>query len=252
VSDIYVGRSKGARGIVCHDNKVFVANGSNAITVYDAKDYSVLSHQTFDEVEVVHQMQYKDGLLHLASTSNDSVVRLNMDLEVVSVDSVADKRFDALRGQEQGEYEVHFNSLCWLHGDEIHIYNAFHMVYNFSKKEIIYQGDPIHSPHDIIVFGDSLILNSSADYSTIQIQNGSAKTIFSVPENEIKNIDRNQWGYTRGLTHFKDRLFICYTPMNILEFQYKNGVFIFVKKVVLDQGADKSIYDICLDPRDWR
>jgi hypothetical protein len=196
-------------------------------------------------------MKLHNGLLHVASTSNDKVVRINKDLELVSVDSIENR--DLIPCDEWVNDKLHFNSLCWLpNGDEIHVYNGLHMVYNFTKKEIIYQGVPLHSPHDIVFFGDSLVVNSSANYETVQIKNGKAKVIFSVSPCRVKHVNGNQWGYTRGLTSIGNRLFICNSPMRILELKYDNDIFNRTKRVELFEGNDKSIYDICLDPRDWR
>jgi hypothetical protein len=256
-TDLSIGRSKGARGIVFSDNRIYVANSVNAITMYDANTYKVLDHKEFDEIVVVHQMNMHQGLLCAVSTTTDSVVRVDKDLNLVSVSKIENRLLDKdltvdQNAKEWGIDKAHFNSICWLpNGDEIHVYNTFNMIYNFTRKEIIYRGDPLNSPHDIISFRDSLIVNSSANCQTVQIQDNKAKIIFSVPPENIRVVDHNQWGMTRGLTSFKDRLFICYTPMRVLEFKYEDGQFFLEKRVDIDEGENKSIFDICLDPRDW-
>jgi len=250
-NDISIGRSKGARGIVFADNKIYVANDVNAITVYDADTYKILDHKAFEELSVVHQMKMHNDLLCVASTSNDRVVRIDKDLNVVSVESVENKKILPTEGEWVND-KLHFNSICWLpNGDEIHVYNGLHMVYNFTKKEVVYQGDPLQSPHDVIVFGDSLVVNSSASHETIQIKNSKARVIFSVPSEEIQNVGHNQWGYARGLTSYGNKLFISYTPTKILELKHQDGIFHLEKKITIDEGHDKSVYDLCLDPRDW-
>jgi WD40 repeat protein len=253
---IQIGRSRGIRGIAFNQDRnwLWVAGVNNKLSVYDANTMNLLDTFDVSEAKFLHQIRVHDQTLHLVSTGNDRIFRGCGDYENIGkIFHLIDPHITDPSFPDWGNDRLHFNSIAWdENGDEYHVYNSPRMIFNWSKREVFMQGGPFHSLHDIVINPKEIIVNSSGDRTTLAIDR-KTKEITVIHKNRSRpSEEHNLHGMTRGLAQFDDYLFVGVTPGTILCFRLKRGEWEYDSHVVLSEDRRESIFDILLDPRDWK
>lgn len=255
-----LGRSHGARGITYFQGKLYVAGSDNKISVFDPDSLGHIKTIEKKEFKALHQIKGHNGLLHVVSTGLDQVVRLKDD-EVVAIDKL-DVNRELLEpyvvhnepDHGWGSDHLHFNSITWSpKGEEYHTYFSARMVFNYTKRKIVYAHGLLDGPHDVM-FADNkhLLVSSSKCRSLVEID---------VKSKQAKIIDQQHpWagedavrimGFTRGVAIADDLVLSCSAPTKIVSLKKNNRNYKKIEEFNLNKDPKETIYDIALDPRDW-
>jgi hypothetical protein len=133
-------------------------------------------------------------------------------------------------------------------GEEYHLYSRQGQIFNYTKQEVVFEG--LERGHDIhFLDNDRLIVNESKFKRALLLNLADkTKTVLHTVPNRGKDTLRTMWGFTRGIAASKDLIFLGSSPL---------GLHIFDKQLnpVEDWQVSttpiETIFDICLDPRDW-
>ena len=251
---ITIGRSRGIRGITWHNGKLVVAGVTNNISVYNPDTLELENSFPNGDAKYLHQIRSHNGMLHMASTGNDVVVRAPL----YGCDSIAELR-DIIdpyithpNACPWGGDRLHFNSLAWdENGDEYHVYNAASMIFNFTKKEVFCHSRAFHALHDLVITPTHMITNSSGDRATLSIDRKTKDISVIHKSRRHPTYSTNLHGMTRGLAAHGNHLFIGITPGDIALYYKWKDQYEFVSNFSLSIDPRESIFDILLDPRDW-
>lgn len=251
-------KSHGVRGISFHGDKIFVAGSGSNLSCFDKDTFELVEHKEIKELIGIHHIRSHGGLLNVVSTGNDTLFKLD-GFDVVDEVHIGDYKeyiephmFEECREKEWGTNKLHFNSIGWgPDGDEYHIYCGAKIIFNFTKKEVVYSGEGLNGPHDLVFDDNSLFFNNSETLSTCRIDLGS-KGLYEVhkfyPDSRFIS-EYNTNGFTRGLAKSGDTLFMCGSPTRVCSFDIELNKETDVLELSDDLG--ESIFDIILDPRDW-
>lgn len=251
-----MGRSHGCRGITIHDGKLYVASSGSDISVFDLDTYQRIERLTFPSMRHLHQIKSHDGFLYACSTGTDRLYKIKNDkveeetyLDVVApyVDSHIPQEWVGTWGRDR----LHFNSVAWnSSGDECHVYFGARMIFNFTQKKVLYAHGVLHCPHDLLFASGGYFACSSTDKAVYFFQdNGIIRCV-------NKNFDiappgtPNAHGFTHGLAMGDGLLFSCSSPTKIRSFDLGN--FELKDTLYINDNPNECIYDLVLDPRDWR
>lgn len=259
------GKSHGCRGITFHDGKLYVAWWQDNISVFAPDTLERLYDLSFPgEFKATHQLKSHDGSLWVVSTGNNTFYQLRDDkiVEAVNLKGLDSKvsqywEYDHLFERDwDTEDKLHFNSIGWHpDGDMYHVYFEVSMVYNWTKQEIVYQGEPLHHPHDILFLDrDRFVVSSSNNFSTVAFSRRVPGEVRYYEFNRQPHPDNPEekaaWvGHTRGLACAGDSLFACSAPGRIDRFRRSD--LVWRESGFITEVPFESIYDIVLDPRDW-
>ena len=128
-------------------------------------------------------------------------------------------------------------------------------VVNYTKKEIVYQGKPLSSPHDLAFVKNGFFVNSSFRSETYFYSFSNGHLTKAVTDLDTDSLMRSKHtashaieGFTRGLEVFVNRnqLLICSSPGNLL--LYDTGLKEIIDKRTLFSDPKETIYDVvCLE-----
>lgn len=251
-------KSHGVRGISFHNEKIFVAGSGSNLSCFDKDTFELIEHREIKELIGIHHIRSHNGLLYVVSTGNDILFKLD-NFDIVDEVYIEDYKehiepymFEECKEKSWGTNKVHFNSIGWdQDGNEYHIYCGAKVIFNFTKKEVVYCGNNLKGPHDLVFDGSSLYFNNSETLSTCKVGLVS-KDLCEVhsfsPDSEFIS-EYNTNGFTRGLAKSGDVLFMCGSPTRVCSFDVKNNKEIDSLKLSDDLG--ESVFDVMLDPRDW-
>jgi len=147
---------------------------------------------------------------------------------------------------------LHFNSIGWApNGDEYHVYYNARMVFNWTQQKIMAQGGLLHCPHDVLVTNDGFFTCSSTDKALYHFyNNGDIRVVVKNQEVAVPDCP-NHAGFTHGIARGDDILFVCSAPTKIQTFKDRHW-FNFIEVFHCSGAVNECIYDLTLDPRDWR
>ncbi len=251
---IQIGRSRGIRGLCWFAEGLLVAGVTNTLTHYDPDNFSIRKTWKDQRVKYLHQIRRSPaGQLHMASTGNDRLVT-GWNTEDLSINKdIIDPYITDDSFPKWGGDRLHFNSLAWDEsGDEYHIYNSPRMIFNYMKGEVFAQGGPFNSLHDIVINPKEIIVNSSGDRTTLSIDRKTKEISVLHKSRSRPSEEYNLHGMTRGLAQWDDHLFIGITPGTLLCFRLKRNEWEYESHLVISNDRRESIFDILLDPRDWK
>lgn len=251
------GKSHGSRGITIHNNKLYVATSGDDILTFSLDDYRHLGRVTHSGFRRLHQIKDRNGQLYVVSTGGDQLYILenNQVVEVRNLKELAPQieQYVVQRTREDqwGNDMLHFNSVGWTpDGDEIHVYYNTRMVYNYTRRKIVYQGGVLHCPHDIAAVENGMFVNSSANKSCVFLRDDGDIYVIN------KNLERappecpNNIGFMHGLAIGDGMLFACSSPSVMRTFELTKP-FHHIETFQVNDALNECIYDLVLDPRDW-
>lgn len=260
------GKSSGLRGLEFYNNNLYVADNMGRIHIFDIENYEY-KETLYLNIRHVHQLRKgPDNCLWISCTGTDTLVRMKNDKiidiydlsilkDIVDIDKYVtnDKR-----SRTWGNGRLHFNSIGWdLNNHQIHVYFKAKMIFDWTDKKIIYQGYPLEDPHDIVFLNEnSFFVNNSRKRSVVKFirYNDIFDLIEFGTENgtEIYENSAIMRGFTRGLKISKkdNLLFSCCAPGYIKSYNLETLELIDIK--LLNVDSIDNIFDICLDPRDWK
>jgi len=254
------GKSHGARGVTIYDGKILVAGSGNKFSYFNLDTYDLIETFELDYVAYTHQIKAVGEFLYIVSTGNDKVFKLSgrrivEEIDISDLCSVLDPFITEGRlKNEWGTDRSHTNSVGWdIAGSMYHVYFGANMLFNYTTKEIVYQGGLFNGPHDIVDHCGDLIVNSTLNHTTLRIDKATkeVEVIFSATvEDNPGGIDNN-WGATRGLCTFRDYLFIGNVPTRISLLKREGSSYEFIETFDVSLAQYEAIYDMVLDPRDW-
>ncbi len=254
--------SHGVRSLSFHEGKLYVAGSGSVLSSFDVDTYKLLKSNVYSEFQSLHQIRSYNGFLYVVSTSNNNLYKLVND-EIVETVELKDFReyiephISSSPNGWNGE-RLHFNAIGWgPNGDEYHSYCAHQLLFNFTKKEVFYQGGELAGPHDISFIGDNLIVSSSSNKKTLSI-NIRTKEVNKIQEVKPEKVPDylkglNEFGFTRGVAVHKNKVFVCSTPTRVVIFNYDpiKDHYSLEEEFNISDEPIESISDIVLDPRDW-
>jgi len=260
------GHSHGARGIELFNDLLYIADWDGRLSWYDPETYRLIGSKILDNVHGVHTIRAYDDLLHITSTREDSIVRLNTKHQIADISDIQSKagafidqfiyeQEDSSRCNQSDlnswYYDrLHINSLAWdKDGNEYHVYHNLDAIFNFTRQEFVWYGDPLlQRPHDLEFFQDMIICNSSGTCATLAMDlHTQETTIINDNEPHIPSgAPWNLWGMTRGLRIIGDKILIGNTPFSISEFEFLNNTFVLSRHISVDTKESQSIFDICV------
>ena len=137
---------------------------------------------------------------------------------------------------------LHFNSINFESGRELHLYNSVGVVFDRDARRVVFCSKELNSPHDMLSFGGGLFINSSNNNETLFFKGDGVTSVFKSSETS-EYTGFNSPGYTRGLHRDGNSLFIGVSPVIISEIdintlQHKNSFLI-------SDNCNEVIYDIC-------
>ncbi|HEC64794.1 MAG TPA: hypothetical protein ENI23_05850 [bacterium] len=254
---LYKPKSKfhGARGVTIHDGYIYVAGSYDMLSRYDLETFELVDTVTFPEFKGAHQIKSYRGAIYLVSCANDmrhKVVSKTI-VETEDLSSIANIVDPYIKGEhEWGTGRLHFNSINWDDdGDEYHVYYAAHMVFNYTRKEIIYQGYPLNCPHDIAFHKDNILVNSTGDRTTVCINKHTKKAKVIYTTSDFNTVRYNSWGFTRALGVCDDTIFVGSVPTKLAALTYKDGEYVLMEIFEVSLAEDEAIYDIALNAVDF-
>ena len=261
------GRSNGCRGLAVHNGELAVASSDNKIHYYDLDTLEQLSIEDFaGDLKYLHQIKSHDGQLHVCNTGLDRVSVVNR------AKVIEEKRLDVFEDllqpyrtkgsftQPFNDDALHFNSITWdpNTGDEYHLYMGAFMIFNYTKGEVVlWDQDLLSSPHDLeFIAPDLLAFSNSMDRTvlTYNINNKEIRVLNKIQHPVKMDVaEHAMQGFTRGIAAHKTDLFLCHSPATVERFHFEGTHKYWPEdKVILSEDPNENIYDIILDPRDWK
>jgi len=254
------GRSIGARGVAFYQDQICVAGSNTKFSIYDKTNYKLIHSVDKPETSFLHQIRARHGRLFVASTGNDRRFVFNgwsveEDEFLGDYRSIIDKYVNPAVSNKWGADRLHFNSIGWdEYGDEHHVYLNASMVFNFTKKSVVYAGDALQSPHDVSFHYSDIIVNSTLSKQTVAIDRDTKKTriIYTANFGDDPGNPDNNWNSTRCLLVDGDYLIVGAVPVRLIVLRRRHdGTYLQEDVIELSKLEYEAIYDLCADPRDW-
>lgn len=254
------GRSRGGRGICWHRGELTFAINSGILETLDPETLQARSRREIPDCSEVHLIRSHADVLHLCSTWTNRVIRINGDL--VTSNFVLSDELRQFVGAERAKRpdwqdHLHFNSIAWnFEGEEFHLYSHPSIIFNWTKKEIMYQGDKLRNAHDLHFLDNRrLLVNSSWERKTklFDTYTRTFKTVYEEPNAVILDllIDHAKTGWLRGLMvdHSSGLMLISAAPgrLHILEL----GSWRVLQTMEFSTHPHCTPFDIALHPEDW-
>ena len=231
--------TRGVRGMVFVEDQLFIATFRNEIRTIDTERGGFIHGWNYPGLDFFHKIYYREGVFVVPSTGSDSVATIGKDMRLLNNHVVG----------EAGKDTLHFNSMGWDGiGHEYHLYHTPGIVVNFDNQETIFTG--LVGAHDLeFIDAHRVVVNHSAERKTLvgNVETGELVPIFEAPEGPSTTV--SQWGWTRGAAYYDGMLFTGSAPVDIHMFE--TGFFLKTDWLRLSDTVEESIFDICLDPRDW-
>ena len=234
--------TRGVRGMTFVGDRLFIATFTNELRTVDTERGGFIHSWEYPQLSFFHKIYYQEDIdvIVVPSTGSDSVATINPEtMEMIENITVGEKGKDTL----------HFNSMGWdIIGHEYHLYHTPGVVVNVDTKETIFSG--LVGAHDLEFIDDfKVIINHSSERKTLvgDIQTRELVPILELPEGPSTTV--SQWGWARGAAYHDGMLFIGSAPVDIHMFE--TGLFLKTDWLRLSDTVEESIFDICLDPRDW-
>lgn len=254
------GRSVGLRGLDFYNDSLYVADSAGRLYIFDIENFELKKQLELGN-EDVHQLRVGlDNNLWIACARTNTLMQMDTNDKIVcyNIKDIVEKYIED-RQKTRGLY---FNSIGWCpNNHQIHIYSNAKAIFDFTDKKIIYQGFPLERPHDI----------EYLDENTFFVSNSLKRNVIKFLWNKITNkFDLTEFateltinpqqkqvgkhailGFTRGLRLSKKEnlLFSCCSPKYVRS--YNSETLEFAEYMNLGEDLNDTIYDICLDPRDW-
>jgi len=251
------GKSHGSRGITIYSGQLHVATSGNNILVFDLDTFEKKNDIRYPSFKRLHQIKSHDGYLFVVSTGNDKLITIDgmipAELDLSQAAELLEPHvIQRTREDQWGNDMLHFNSVGWApNGDEYHVYYNCNMVFNWTQQQIMALNGPLHRPHDLAFTEDGFFVNSSADKACLFFKwNGEIRVVNKNLEVPPPGIPNNT-GFTHGLAIGDDILFACGSPTKVCAFEKKEP-FNHIHTLHLNDAPNECIYDLVLDPRDWR
>lgn len=257
------GRSWGMRGITWFKNRLFVGRTDERIMQVDPDTMTNLGVRDDSRIRHVHQLKAYEDKLYIVSTGVNRILmspdgfNFIQHREIEDIADVLDPFVPEATNRKHPQWNqdrVHCNSVAWWNGDEYHVYANIRMVYNWTKRKIVWEGAPLSMPHDFIVLDeDRFVVNTSAMRASIVFEGGQPRIFHKEPERPKVLEPRALPGWTRGGACADGILFICAAPGLLRAFDAKTLKLVETMEFTPRIGNKEQLapYDIVLDPRDW-
>jgi WD40 repeat protein len=231
----------GVRGMCFHEGELWIAGFRNTLNLIDLETYSIKQTFTHDELRGTHLIYSRDGYLWVTNTSANEIVKLRNN----KVEKII-----PLPKSVNGTQHLHFNSIAWSpNGDEYHLYCGLGEIVNFTQQKTVFNG--IERGHDLYFLDDNqLIVNESKQKRALLINLlDKSETVLHTVTKEGIDTSENRWGFTRGVAASKDLIFLGSSPPCLHIFDRELNQ---LEPWRISQTPPETIFDICLDPRDWK
>jgi hypothetical protein len=227
----------GLRGMCFHEGKLWVGDFKKFLRTVNPTTGLVEQELNLQELAGVHLIYSRDGYLWLTNTASNSILKMQ-NSKVVDIIELA-----------PSNEHLHFNSMGWApNGDQYHLYSHLGQIYNYTKREVAFDG--IERGHDLHFLDDHRLLVNESRYSRGLLVDLSDKTrteLHAVPQHR-EDTPHIRWGFTRGIAASKDLIFMGSSPAKLHIF---DGALKMVDTWEISTTPTETIFDICLDPRDW-
>jgi len=233
--------TRGVRGLVFVDHHLILASFTNELFLLDTERGTVIGKWEYPELSFLHKIYYDGEHIVIPSTGNDSVARIHPGtMELVDIVTLTGSPKDTL----------HFNSMGWDgEGNEYHLYHTPGKIVRRDTGETVFED--LVGAHDLeFIDGLRVVVNDSSRRRTMlgDLRNKELTPIFTAEDGPSTTVSK--WGWTRGAAYYPGMLFIGSAPANI--HLLETTFFLEVGSMRLSDTAEESIFDICLDPRDWQ
>jgi len=261
--DIQVGRSRGCGGIAWHNNKIYIACRSG-LSVFDPDTLKYIT-QVAGVGSGIHEIKSKGNRLYVTNTSTDSFTVLEKG-KVIEQVYIREKdlaealliyinKFVSKKNVNCGANKLHFNSLAWDgNGDMYHLYMAGGIIYNWSRKEIVYGPSRKGSMHHGLVLLDdnTFLINESNSGETIlvDIASGTGRMVRKSVVGALMGSARFGWLRGMALHNQTNTLFLTTAPGKLI--MVDTNTWEDLDSLSFSTQEQECPYGILLDPRDWR
>ncbi len=229
------------RGMAFVGEKLFVAR-PNELRTLDTKRGGYIDSWEYSELLRPHKLYYREdrNVFVLPSTGDDGLMTIDAEtMKLVSKTHLANFYKDTL----------HFNSMGWdRNGHEYHLYHRLGTVVNATTKKTVFAD--LQGAHDLEFIDDRrVVINNTSERKTLvgDVQTGELKEIFEAEDGPSTAV--STWGGTRGAAYHNGLLFTGSFPVDIHLFDVNSWKRL--NWVRLSTDREESLFDICLDPRDW-